>query len=869
VLFREVTDWRGEAVAKNLNKKTSIRRKITTLLLALVLTTLCLTGAVSIWSLYSMKTISEESSSKLGKTAADDSERALEEMAAEHLQDIAEEKSLYIDGKFEIVESYVKGIAALAADIYSNPGNYPDRHVNVPQKDSVELAAQLLWSQRLDTDADESVNEILKLGNIQDLLVQYNAQSKMVSSTYLATDTGWMIQADYIAYTKYDESGTQLYYEANQRQWFQRASNVSFGEVVYTDVMKDIHEGGDCIVCASPVYLNGELVAVAGVGSYLDTIQEAVLNTKIGENGYAFLVNEKGQVLVSGKTEGETAASAEQAVDLRDSGNEELAQAAEYMTECEAGFMKITLDGRQVYIAYAPLERLGWSFVTVLDVAEVVAPAEESRGIILTLMQEVGQKQEAAIRKTFVNFMLVLAAVTIIVCVFGTMYSQKLTMPIRQLTEEVARIDGGNLDYRIHINTGDEVEDLGNAFNDMTEQIQEYVDNLAEATAEKEKIRTELQVASCIQADMLPKSEGAFIDYSEFNLWASMMPAKGVGGDFYDFFMLDDDNLVLIMADVSGKGVPAALFMATACTLLRSHLTGNISLENAMTEVNDCLCANNKNGMFVTTFVGILTLSTGILTYVNAGHCKPIICRKNGKCSYEEHYGGFVLAGLEEEAYTQTTMKMDNGDTLLLYTDGVTEATSREKELYGEERLLQFAVEHDGLAPKEMIEALWKSVEDWQKDAEQFDDVTMLAVTYNGNGYETKTDKACVENIPYFMDFIENILKMDGVDKKNMRTILMAADELLSNICYYSGALEMTVGIKVNQNIILYFEDDGKPYDPLNKPDPDVDKFLEEGRIGGFGIYLVKQRMEEVKYEYANNRNRLIIEKRGKVTRQK
>lgn len=847
-------------------RKSSIRRKITTLLLVLVLTALFITGAVSIWSLYSMKTVSEESSSVLGETAAEDAERALEKMAAEHLQDIAEEKALYIDEKFEAVEAYVKGIAALAADIYAEPEKYPDRIVNAPEQASTILAAQLLWSEKLETQytspfEDENIDEVMKIGNIQDILVQYNAQNPMVSSTYLATETGWMIQADYIAYSKYDENGTQLYYEAADRQWYQRAGTVDTGEVIYTDVMKDIHKGGDCIVCASPVYLNGKLVAVAGVGSYLDTVQEAVLNTKIGESGYAFLVNEKGQVIVSGRTEGETAAYAEQEADLRDSSNTELAQTAESMTEGEAGCRKITLDGREVYMAYAPFNRLGWSFVTVLDVAEVVAPAQENRGVILSLMDEVGQKQNNAIGKMFVTFAFMLAIVTVCACIFGTLCSRKLTMPIRRLTEEVAKIDGGNLDYRIDITTGDEVEDLGNAFNDMTGQIREYVNNLAEVTAEKEKIRTEIQVAYHIQADMLPAAEGAFEDCTEFDLWASMMPAKGVGGDFYDFFMLDEDRLVLIMADVAGKGVPAALFMATACTLLRSHLTGKVPLEKAMEEVNDCLCANNKNGMFVTAFVGILTLSTGILTYVNAGHCKPVICKKDGRCSYEEHYGGFVLAGMEDEVYTSSSLTIETGDTILLYTDGVVEATSVDKELYGEERLLEFAEEHSGLVPKKLLEDLWEAVADWQKNAEQFDDVTMLAVTYHGSGFETKSDKPYAENIPAFMDFIESTMKDNGVHKDTMYTVLMAADELLSNICYYSGASEMTVGIKVTQTVTLYFEDNGKPYDPLKKPDPDVDEFLDEGRIGGFGIYLVKQRMESVRYEYANNRNRLTIVK--------
>jgi sigma-B regulation protein RsbU (phosphoserine phosphatase) len=265
--------------------------------------------------------------------------------------------------------------------------------------------------------------------------------------------------------------------------------------------------------------------------------------------------------------------------------------------------------------------------------------------------------------------------------------------------------------------------------------------------------------------------------------------------------------------------------------------------------------------MFVTVFAGILTISTGRFTFVNAGHCRPIICKKDGQCIYEEHYGGFVLAGAKGEIYTPSVLTMEPGDTLLLYTDGVTEATSANQELYGEERLLQFARENNGLPPREMIEGLWERVEDWQKDAEQFDDVTMLALTYRGNGFVTRTAKANMENIRPITDFIEKTLTERGVCKNTTGSILMAADELLSNICYYSGAKEMTVGIKVAQTVILYVEDDGYPYNPLEEPDPDVEQLWDQGGAGGFGIYLVKQFMEEVKYVYVNGRNRLMISK--------
>ncbi|MDE6608413.1 MAG: SpoIIE family protein phosphatase, partial [Lachnospiraceae bacterium] len=801
-------------------KKKTIGHKVAKLLLTMIFLTMFLMGGISVYGLYSMKEISESNSRRLGQTAADGAEEALEEMAGEHLQSIVVEKAAYIEEKFRVVESYVLGIAAQAADIYKNPEAYPDREVAPPERVN-GLTVQLLYSENLEMPTDEQKREVLKLGNIQDLLLQYNAHNDMVSSDYVATQSGWMIQADYIANSKYSEDGQNILpYEAAEREWYQRAQKAEEGQVVYTDVIRDVHKGGDGIVCASPVYYEGQVVAVAGVGSYLETINQAVLNTIIGGTGYAFLVNEKGQVMVSPKTEGDTAALAEESVDLRENNNKALAAAAESMTAGESGFLQLTLDGRQVYLAYAPLEKLGWSFAAVMDVEEVIAPAKESQEMILKLTEEVENGQNAAIQRMLLSFGVMFVAIIFAACLFGALFSQKLAQPIHRLTMEVAQIDGGNLDGRIHIATGDEVEDLGNAFNNMTEQVQKYIKNLASVTAEKERIRTEIEVASRLQADMLPEAENAFGDRKEFVLYASMTPAKGVGGDFYDFFLLDEDHLALVMADVSGKGVPAALFMVVSRTLIRSHVMSGGTLTQAVEDINESLCKNNKNGMFVTAWIGVLTISTGELTFVNAGHCRPLLRHADGFCEYAAFLSGLVLAGMEEARYRQSQLYLKKGDTILLYTDGVTEATSVKKELYGEKRLRRAAGAGavSVLTPKELLERIWEDVDRFQKDAEQFDDITMLALTYNGNGLEEKSGEPDMENIKEFADFVSGVLKENGVSIKTSTKVQMTVDEIFSNICYYSGAKEVTVGVRVTgkekKEIVLFFEDDGMAYNP-------------------------------------------------------
>lgn len=890
--------WKGTVIdmahkKSKLRKKKRIGQKLNRLLLTMVTIAVAVSGTISVYSLYSMKHIAMENGTELGQTAAGDSEAALEKMAVENLLGTAVEKATYIEEKFAAVEAYVLGIAAQAQTIYDDPERFPDRRVALPVRDSSLLAAQLLWSEKLaeertgDGVTPPLTEEILKLGNIQDLLVQYNAHNDMVSSTYVATQSGWMIQADYIAYSKYpaaQEDADQeapLFYEADKRQWYMRACESESGQIVYTDVIKDIHEGGDCIVCASPVYHEGEVVAVAGVGSYLDTVNHAVLNVDIGEAGYAFLVNEKGQVMVSGSAQGETAAYAEQAVDLRESGNRALAAAVTDMVEGKSGFTELSLDGKEVYLAYAPLDNLGWSFVTVIDVEEVVAPAKASQQLILSQTEDMAVRQDTAIHRVIVFFIAVLAVIILSGCIFGTLFARKLTEPIRTLTEEVAKLDGGNLDYRIRLRTGDEIEDLGHAFNGMTEQLQNYVENLASITAEKERIRTEIQVASHLQADMLPEAEGAFDDRNEFDLAASMTPAKGVGGDFYDFFLLDENRLALVMADVSGKGVPAALFMVVSRTLIRSRLMtlkqdGN-DLSYMAEEINRSLCDNNKNGMFVTAWIGVLDIAAGEVTYINAGHCRPLLRRKNGMCEYDDMLGGLVFAGMEDAAYRQGKFRLRQGDTLLLYTDGVTEATSSQQQLYGEDRLLRTVSAAGSVTPEELLQELWKDVDAFQKDAAQFDDITMLAVTYHGNGFEEKSDKPDMDKMKDFADFVEGVLEENGISMKTTMKIQMTVDEIYSNICYYSGAEEVSVGIRIDESadckdrryregrakkeITLYFEDDGIPYNPLERPDPDVEQLLEQRKEGGLGIYLVKQRMDRLEYEYINERNKLTVYK--------
>lgn len=326
----------------------------------------------------------------------------------------------------------------------------------------------------------------------------------------------------------------------------------------------------------------------------------------------------------------------------------------------------------------------------------------------------------------------IIIGITIIVYIFFV--RKVVTKPIGKLAAFTQGItDSGVFEnQRIQIQTGDEIESLSESFNFMLAKLEDYIENLSKVTAEKERIGAELNVAKQIQADMLPGIFPAFPDRDEFDIYASMDPAKEVGGDFYDFFMLDDNHLVFLIADVSGKGVPAALFMVITKTLIKNQVMKGQEPYAVFEEVNNQLCENNQEGMFVTAWLGILEISTGIITYVNAGHNPPLVKRKDGKYDYLQCRPGFVLAGMEGIPYQQDKIKLQEGDCIFIYTDGVTDANNPKKELFGEDRLSDTIDIYKDNGPKELLYNLKAELENYMGEEEQFDDITMLCVEYKG-----------------------------------------------------------------------------------------------------------------------------------------
>ena len=280
------------------------------------------------------------------------------------------------------------------------------------------------------------------------------------------------------------------------------------------------------------------------------------------------------------------------------------------------------------------------------------------------------------------------------------------------------------------IKTGDEIEHLRDVMADMERELTEYEANLTKITAEKERIGAELTLAKQIQTSMLPHIFPPFPDRPEFDLYAVMEPARQVGGDFYDFFLIDSDHLCAIIADVSGKGVPAALFMMNAKTILQSCAMLCGSAAEILAKTNETLCSNNHAEMFVTVWLGILEISTGTLTAANAGHEYPAVRRAGGSFELLKDKHGFVLGGMEGSRYREYTLQLHAGDKLFVYTDGVPEAADAEQNAFGTERMLAALNQAPDESPEQILRNVREAVGGFVKDAEQFDDLTMLCLEY-------------------------------------------------------------------------------------------------------------------------------------------
>ena len=372
----------------------------------------------------------------------------------------------------------------------------------------------------------------------------------------------------------------------------------------------------------------------------------------------------------------------------------------------------------------------------------------------------------------------------------------------------------------------------------------------------------ELKMAKDIQLAALPNVFPPFPDETRFDIWASMETAKEVGGDFYDFYFTGQDRVLFLVADVSGKGVPAAMFMMRAKTLIKSIAQTGKPLAHVFEEANDALCEGNSSNMFVTVWAGEINTRTGLVTYVNAGHNPPVL-RRGGKSEYLKSQPSLVLGAMSGVSYRVYELSLAPGDAIYLYTDGITEQPNATGELYGEKRLLK-ALAGTTARGKAVLGAVLADMRRHGAGAEQADDCTQLLIRYRG-----QPDVVSYEYVPTMKDLAKATADLDAAIKsvpENVRTQMMvAADEIFSNIVRYSGATSWSLTVEKTRypdSLRLIITDDGQAFDPLSHRDPDTTLCAGARDIGGLGILIVKKTMSPVTYRRRNGMNILSM---GKV----
>ena len=708
-----------------------LQHKIFNLMLIFIAALIGSYVAVSVFQQNNLKTIVEKASQEQQASITTVSEAAMEAAVSASMVKTTALQTYIADDLFSDVRSSVMTLHSFAEQLFEHADAFPAHPFYPPDKKNDGGPSVQMQHE---TGVDPESSELLGLAaNMSEIMLSMFENSDRLSSCFVATADGCILFVDDRAGAYFDENGNVYDFEVRERPWYLQA--VEAGELIFTGVEADAFTDIAGLVCAAPVYRDGELVAVVGADIFLTAINDYVKSTA-SYGGFVCVVNENGQVLFSPQTEGifkpEFAANAP---DLRESDNAALSR---FITEALAGstgLQSLTVDGTDYYMTGAPMGTVGWAVVSVVDKAVTYQPTakmlesyEEINADALSVFQD-GAKRS-------VVTLIVLTAVIVVLAIAAALFvSSRVVKPIEHMTRRLNALSGEDTVFEMEkiYRTNDEIEILAESFASLSSKTRDYIKQITEITAEKERIGTELALATRIQADMLPNIYPAFPDRPEFDIYASMDPAREVGGDFYDFFLIDDDHLCMVMADVSGKGVPAALFMMASKIILANNAMIGKSPAQILTDTNAAICSNNREEMFVTVWLGILEISTGKLTAANAGHEYPVLMTSGGRFELVKDKHGFVIGGMDGIKYKEYELYLTPGSKLFLYTDGVPEATNAENKLFGTERMLAALNENQSSPPEELLKNVRRAVDGFVKEAEQFDDLTMLGLEYKGD----------------------------------------------------------------------------------------------------------------------------------------
>ncbi|MCL2599772.1 MAG: SpoIIE family protein phosphatase [Treponema sp.] len=827
-------------------------------------------------------------SAALGDSATDISAYMLEVLHTEKIHRTAIDTVLLLDERLSRIESHTRMVADIAGSIYTHSHGWGPRPLPLVTVGEIPPPEPYLYIVP-GVDFRDIRAEVELVANVTEMLRQITVVDWGIATSTINGESGFVIAMDAFPWIRTDHDPRTFH-------WYLRARDT--GRLYWTDVYGDQRSKGPVISCAVPFFDRSSgrdvFMGVARSTVRLSDFSQIIDPTGIRRSGQFFILNRYGTIVYS--TDGLEMTLGEGGMvvgeNFLQTTDPRLRSLGQSMTLGATGMTELVWDGIPFYVAYAPIRTLGWSLGVTVPAQEIYVPVMQIESRIREIT--------AATRASIDRYIMLLAGVIALllflilpaIAYIAARFTQAITDPILALSDGVHEVAHGNLDREVVVKTGDELEQLAASFNMMTLQLRSHIEETARATAERQRMDTELDIATRIQMSMLPNNFPPFRDgENEFELYAEVHPAREVGGDFYDFFFIDDNHFAVIIADVSGKGIPAALFMATTKAVIKNQLQSIGKPELALELINRELCDNNITSMFVTVWLGILEISSCRLTYINAGHNPPMLGRGGNGFEMLVSPPDLVLAGMEDTRYHCRQTQMRKGDMLFLYTDGITEAAGADGTFYGTARMKAFLNANARQPLREMLAGFRADMETFAAGAEQSDDITMLALRICGpadrpGDSRTPADekalrdgvrfrlnlKASVSDLDTLAGFIERKLKAAGCPFRERSHVELAAEEIFVNIARYAyrdgenenakvvvdGRIRATPG---GMAITLAFSDFGSPFNPLEHEDPDVTLPIEEREPGGLGILIVKKIIDTIHYSCENGVNRLEFAK--------
>lgn len=744
------------------------------------------------------------------------------------LKYISEQEITKAEYVFDVFDFTVEYLSKIINDNFKRKDldiNDVDIILEPDKKNEGIFVPQLLTAKGADKNSTEYKKDLIYLSNLSSSINHILSHSIKIDRAYVMTDSGVIVIADNMSSDKFDKDGNVIELDIFEKDWYLE-SKADDDVILRYD--REIFTKKNILTFITNIKKDGKACGIVAVEIFIENLPKTMFVIDDDDEYIDFIIDESSKIIYCSdndllnqlKNQNNTFHKFLEAVNSNDTIDE----------------LEFDILDKKYIIAYDKMKINDWIFATAIDKNTIDQKVEDIKSVLAKENQNARDKVKDNVMLIMIYTMIFFVIFVIVVSIFIKLFANKISKPIDEMTYE------------------------------------------------KELMNAELDIAKKIQQNMLPKFDNVCFNNKNFDMYGFNLPEKEVGGDFYDYIFVDPKHIIIVIADVSGAGIPAALFMAKAKTLIHSIIKFEIRPNEILKIVNNELASQNEECYFVTAGIYFIDLETKKITSSNAGHEDPIVIKNNGEVILDKEIHSPALATEQNIDYKTNILELSDGDILFLYTDGVVEAINSKDELYGTDRLLSELKNTQGFTPKQIVEHIKNSISEFSDVNEQYDDITMFCFKFLtekeiydsnivNNTIVKKTNSNCLEEIiSDSSKFIKNIIG-EEVYKKISRDIELCVEELVVNIIDFAYTDEdiknnknniiLDIMIDKNKNEIkITTTDNGIKFNPLLIKEPDINANLEDRKVGGLGIFLIKKYMNELNYKYINNQNIFIMIKK-------